>query len=393
MAEEQAGDKALPRLTIRLVGFQPGASQDELVGALGRLFKGKSQEEIRMALAKVPLTLTRSATEEQARKLRSFLERKGAVLEIAYQAVLRARAPSEEIQGQLPELKSPGAVAAPSRPITWAKDRRSRPRVHPGLPLEPMGLKEILGRSILLFKENLVLFFLLLLLPSLVSFLLAKLGGEAAEEIFLGSVGISEVLVFVAGVAIFFFVFIWAEGALIYAVSEVHLGHEVSLAGSFGAIWPKLGALISTMLLVWFLILLGGLFFVIPGLIFLFRWLMADKVVVLEGMRGVKAMGRSRELMRFQVGPGFWNRPWIRVTLLGCGAGLVCLGIYVVLLVPGWLLAQFFPSVLSNYVEEGLELMAETLTSAYGSIVLVIYYYDIRVRKEKFDHRSMAEHV
>lgn len=394
MAEEQGGEKGVPRLTIRLVGFQPGASQDELAAALGRLYKARNQEEIRKALAKVPFTLTRSATEEQARKIRCFLERKGAVLEIAYQAFLKPPAAPVEVQGGLPEPRTTGALTSTSKPLTWAKERRSRPRVHPGLPLEPMGLKEILARSLLLLRENLVLFFLLLFLPNLVSFLLPRVVGfEEGRGFYTGSFGGSEIAVLAAGVLIFLVLFIWAEGALIYAVSEIHLGHEAGLAGSLGAMRPKLGGLLLTMLLVWFLIFLGVLLLVIPGLIFAFRWLMADKVVVLEGLKGMQAMKRSRELMRFKTGPGFWSRPWVRVSLLGCAAGLVCIGIYLVFLIPGWLLGYFFPGALSGYLGEGLELLAETLTAAYGSIALVIYYYDIRVRKENFDHRSMAEYV
>jgi hypothetical protein len=394
MAEEQGGEKPLPKLTIRLVGFQPGASQDELALALGRLYKGRSQEEIRKALARVPFTLSRSATEEQARKIRGFLETKGALLEITYQAVLKAQTFPVEEKGELQELKAPGALSPVGKPIIWAKERRSKPRVHPGLPLEPMGLKEILCRALVLLRENLVLFFLLMLLPNLISFLLARLlGGVEGMGFSPASLGSPEILVLAVGVLVFVVLFIWTEGALIYAVSEIHLGHEAGLWGSLGAVLPKLGALLSTMLLVWFLIFLGFLCFVIPGVIFLLRWLMADKVVVLEGLRGTQAMRRSRELMRFRFGAGFWSRPWARVSLLGCGVGLVCLGMYLVLLIPGWILSYFFPGALSSYLGEGLELLAETLTSAYGSIALVIYYYDTRVRKENFDHRSMAEHV
>lgn len=394
MPEEQSGERGLPKLTIRLLGFQPGASQDELAAALGRLYKGRSQEEIRKALAKVPLTLTRSATEEQARKIRTFLEAKGAVLEIAYQAVLKAPPSTVGAQGELAELRASGSIASVSKPLTWAKDRRSRPRVHPGLPLEPMSLKETLARALLLLRENLVLFFILLFLPNLVSFLLSRLVGGVDGAVFpSGSFGGLEITFLAAGILIFIVLFIWAEGALIHAVSEIHLGHEAGLAGSLGALRPKLGALLFTMLLVWFLVIVGGLLLVIPGVIFAFRWLMADKVVVLEGLSGLEAMRKSRELMRFKMGPGFWNRPWIRVSLLGCGVGLVCLGMYLVFLIPGWLLGYFFPGSVTDYVGEGLELLAETLTAAYGSIALVIYYYDIRVRKENFDHRSMAEHV
>lgn len=394
MTQEQGGEKEHPKLTVKLVGFQPGASQEELAAALGRLYKGRDLEEIRKALARVPFTLTRSATEEQARKIRSFLETRGAVLEITYQAVLKAPPTSSEAQGELPDARTTGALAPVSKPITWAKERRSRPRVHPGLPLEPMGLKEILGRSLVLLKENLGLFFLLLLLPNVVSFLMAKvLPVTDGTALFAGSFGGMQIGVLVAGALIILVLFTWAEGALIYAVSEIHLGHEASLGGSLGAVRPRLGALISTMLLVWFLVFLGLVVFVIPGLIFVFRWLMTDKVVVLEGLRGTQAMGRSRDLMRFRIGPGFWNRPWSRVSLLGCGAGLVCIGIYLVFLIPAWLLGYLFPGEMSDYVGDGLELLADTLSAAYGSIALVIYYYDIRVRKEKFDHKGMAQHV
>ena len=204
---------------------------------------------------------------------------------------------------------------------------------------------------------------------------------------------LNVVLAGLVGVVIFLILFIWAEGALIHAVSEIHLGHETSLKGSYWAMRPKIGGLLCTMLLVWFLVMLGGLALVIPGLILIYRWLMADKVVVLEGLRGFQALARSRELMRFKVGPGLGGRPWVRVSVLAAGAGLVCLGIYLVFLIPGWLMSQFIPGAVTDLLAEGLELLAETLATAYGSIALVLYYYDIRVRKENFDHRSMAQHV
>lgn len=147
------------------------------------------------------------------------------------------------------------------------------------------------------------------------------------------------------------------------------------------------------MMLVWFLVMLGSLFLIIPGLIVFFWWLMADKVVVLEGLRGRDALRRSRDLMRFGVGPGFLERPWIRVSILMGAAFLVGLGMYVVLLIPAWLLGLVIPDQIASLLAEGLQLVAETLATAYGSIALVIYYYDIRVRKEDFDHRAMAEQI
>jgi len=36
-------------------------------------------------------------------------------------------------------------------------------------------------------------------------------------------------------------------------------------------------------------------------------------------------------------------------------------------------------------------LMAEVISTTFLSILMVIYYYDIRVRKEGFDHKAMAK--
>jgi len=90
MAQELGPTTPGAKMTIRIIGFQPGASQEELVKILSRLYKKSDPEKIRLALARLPLTLTRSATEEQARRIRKVLEEKGAILEIAYTGVLRA---------------------------------------------------------------------------------------------------------------------------------------------------------------------------------------------------------------------------------------------------------------------------------------------------------------
>lgn len=400
MAQEQGGARGGPRLTIRLVGFQPGTSQEELAAALGRLYRGRTTEEIQKALARTPLTLTRSATEEQVRKIRSFLEAKGAILEISYQGVVRVPSgESERTSGvQGPAItEDPGPVLAVSRPLTWAKDRRSRPREHRGIPVGPMGLREILGRSMGLLKENLSLFFPVLLLPSLASFLISEaLEGLLGKTLALGFYWdslLQVILMTGVGVLLFLLLFIWAQGALIYAVSEIHLGRRVTVVGSYGAMLRRLWALLSTMLLVWCLVIVGTFFLVLPGVIMFFRWLMADKVVVLEGIKGASAMGRSRELMRFRMGRGFLDRPWVRATTVMGAASLVGLGIYLVFLIPVWALGGAIPEQMGELLAKGFQLAGETLATAFGSIAIVLYYYDIRVRKEGFDHKEMARHV
>ncbi|MEE8317216.1 MAG: hypothetical protein V3R70_11760, partial [Syntrophobacteria bacterium] len=65
---------------ISLAGVRAGFAQEDLVSALQRIFPRQTAEQIRGAIAKLPFLLTRAATEEQAKKIKNFLESKGAIL-------------------------------------------------------------------------------------------------------------------------------------------------------------------------------------------------------------------------------------------------------------------------------------------------------------------------
>jgi len=159
-----------PRLSIRLVGFQPGASQDQAIAALRKLYRGKTDEDIRKALARLPIVLTRSVVEEQARKIQKLLEAQGAILEIAYEPAGATRGaapaprPSTGIPAATPPLRAPARPApstparsagladfpptpareAPSTPMPSGvpgkppgRERRAKPRLHSGIQLAP----------------------------------------------------------------------------------------------------------------------------------------------------------------------------------------------------------------------------------------------------------------
>ncbi len=394
MAPELEQAPAGAKMTIRIVGFQPGASQEELVKLLSRLYKKSDPEKIRLALARLPLTLTRSATEEQARRIRKLLEEKGAILEIAYTGVLRAEVPKEEDAELTQEIRKETEIPV-GGPVTWVKDRRSKPRIHPGFPLEPMSIKAMLVRSASLLKDNFSVLFLILLIPTGAAYLFSR----ALEFILLGTIQGASIAespgTFILAVAVIALVFIvlffLGEGALIIAISESYLGHAISLWDSYKSLQARLGGLITTMLLAWVLIIGGTILFFVPGYVMFFRFLLADKVVVLEGLKGREALRRSRELMKWRLGEGLAQRPWMRAGLALMAGALVGVVIHIGFTLVSLALGFLLPESASRVLSEALGLMAEVISTTFLSVLMVIYYYDIRVRKEGFDHKTMAK--
>jgi uncharacterized membrane protein len=93
-------------------------------------------------------------------------------------------------------------------------------------------------------------------------------------------------------------------GMVTELVSDVRDGRRDASAGQLlSAVMPVLGQLILVAVVAGVGILIGFLLIVVPGLILLTIWSVAAPVVVLERPGGLRALGRSRELVR---GNG-WN--------------------------------------------------------------------------------------
>ncbi|MEJ2364217.1 MAG: hypothetical protein P8017_05975 [Deltaproteobacteria bacterium] len=439
MTQSAAGAEA-KRFAISLTGLKPGSSQEDVVFALQRIFPRQTVEQIRGALTKLPLLLTRSATEEQAKKVKNFLESKGAVLRLIGPAVLKgsthpdsAIRPTSTVVAPPRQSETVGAAAAQQgdRPYTGV-ERRVKPRVHPGIGIHPMGIGEILDRAFRLLRQHFLLFFFILLIPQGSFFLFNKstqifLGGGAQQNMSAG-MGLGLGVSFILAVMVMLILQFWAQGALIHAVSETYLGHETSLATSYGAMRTRLGRLLGTMFLVGFVIgllpaLLGiGMAIAVPilatmgfggnstailsvvmvfiGIFWFFHlllnWLLVDKVVVLEGKAWRSAMRRSKELMNTRTEKGFWKRPKNKAGLILLLGFLIGLGIRLLFQVPGMLAHMFVPmsfAGLTLTMQQVLNVIATSLAAVFTAIAMILFYYDIRLRSEGFDLKAMAEHL
>jgi hypothetical protein len=227
-------------------------------------------------------------------------------------------------------------------------------------------------------------------------------------------------------VAIMMIIQFWAQGALIYAVSETYLGHETSIGRSYGAMRSRLGRLLGTMFLMGFLLVLapvllgvvsaivippltkmgfGGsttmILFVVLALAgaawffhLLLNWLLVDKVVVLEGEGWRSALRRSKELMNSRTEPGFWKRPKNKAALILLLGFLIGVGIHLLFQTPGLITHWLMPtSTIMGTIQEILNVVATSLATVFTAIAMILYYYDIRLRSEGFDLKMMAKHL
>jgi hypothetical protein len=239
MTQNTAGAD-VKKFAISLTGVKSGFAQEDLIAALQRIFPRQTAEQIRGALAKLPFLLARAATEEQAKKIKNFLESKGAILKFITSPAATVPAPHAAATPTPARPAAAKATPAPQKkkPYTGV-ERRAKPRVHAGLEIHPMGVGEILDRSFRLLRKHFMLFFIILMIPQ-GTFFLANKGiqvyakGGVLQGMTSGMVvgyAVSLLLVVVIMMIIQF----WAQGALIYAVSETYLGHETSIGRSYGA--------------------------------------------------------------------------------------------------------------------------------------------------------------
>ena len=343
---------------------------------------------------------------EQARKIQNLLEAQGAILEIAYepagatQGAPPAPRPSTGIPAATPPLRAPARPApstparsagladfpptpsreAPSTPMPSGvpgkppgRERRAKPRLHPGIQLAPMSVGEILDRSFRLLRERFWTYLIIMVIPlAVIALSMVILGGVFAGM--LGGIALGQ------GPSLGSILGLIFVGSIVLCISSQcrpgpkarsctrsprYLGHETGIKAAYGATLSILMRLVGTILLLGVLLILvtagagivsavlfwmgsamgagilnlllgliGVLVLIVPALWLLLNWMLADKVVVLEGLGGWQALTRSKELMSAQTEPGFWKGPKVKATVLTLVAGIVAIGILVVFEVP-----------------------------------------------------------
>jgi hypothetical protein len=165
--------------------------------------------------------------------------------------------------------------------------------------------------------------------------------------------------------------------AMTHNISASYLGEDLSAWASYARALPRLPRLLGTQMLAGLIIGLGLMLLVVPGIYFYLWFFVVVPVVVIEGLGGTKALGRSRELMRDNIVKGF---------LLG-----------LVLFILSWIIQKLFeyvgdmipwPHPMAKNV---LGVLLNALMLPIWTAATVLLYYDLRIRKEAFDLQQLAE--
>jgi hypothetical protein len=258
----------------------------------------------------------------------------------------------------------------------------------------PMSVSDILDTTFRLYRERFVAFFLISLMVYVPYTLLITLitptpspGAPAANPFATPSRGapapatpkLDPMTAVAGGLGVFLFACILlplCSAALTINISSAYIGKELSAGASYQLALPRLAALVGTQILAGLMVILGIPLLIIGAVIFAFWFYVVAPVVILEGVAGPKALGRSRELMRGNIGKAF-----LVGLLAGIIAGIIALIAGIVIGLVPWphpILAALAQSLVS----------AAVLPISVAPIVLL--YYDLRIRKEAFDLQMLS---
>ena len=177
-----------------------------------------------------------------------------------------------------------------------------------------------------------------------------------------------------------------ATGSCFKAVADAYLGEQPTWRSSLRFALARIHSILWITILGGIVTVIGFVFCIIPGLYLWIAFAVAVPVLLTEGVKGSKALGRSRQLVK-----GRWWGTFGVVLLGTILAGIVSAAIGgLARLAGGSADANSVAGFLVNTVSGTLGSMISTpFTAAFVTVL----YFDLRVRKEAFDLQLLAERI
>jgi hypothetical protein len=248
----------------------------------------------------------------------------------------------------------------------------------PEFELQPMTVGEILSTAAQIYWHRFWLMFRLVglfILPiEIVYAVLISTGSASRANV------ISELLVVATGQL--------AAAACMKAVTDEYLGHFATWRSSVKFVWHR-GAQVCLVAIVQVVIVGAGLLLLfVPGIYLLIALLLTTPALLLENLRPLTSLQRSRTLIQ-----GTWLRT------AGCYL-LASILVFFVALIPTLLLIHATGSGTTSSTSHPLaaevaSVITSLLTTPFMAMVIVFIYYDLRVRKEGLtvDQLARAVHI
>jgi hypothetical protein len=265
--------------------------------------------------------------------------------------------------------------------------------------LRPLGIGEILDVAITIYRRNfralLTLVFVVAAPFEIISALIQASAlpndplitestpGEIQfdNDLWLGAAG------FAAAGVLSFIGSLVATGACFKAIADGYLGEKAEWRPALGYAARRLHSILWVTLLASFISLLGLVLFVVPGVYLYVAFAVAVPVLLTEGVKGTKALGRSRRLVK-----GRW---WGTFGVVVLGAILVGIveGALVGLTAAVTTLDTSDPTLGSFLANTTATVLASVLATPLSAAFATVLYFDLRVRKEAFDLQLLAEQI
>ena len=283
-----------------------------------------------------------------------------------------------------PSIPPPTSQPLPPPPAPLGGMRGDRP-----FSLQPMGVGEILDAAIKLYRsqwKRLMAIVAIALVPItfLQVFMTRSLGSSFSTP---STVPEDVDTTLIAGGVVALIEFLVVQPFLIAAMAkasaDVYLGHPVLVGPTFRFAVSRIHSILWITILSALAMLLGFVLLIVPGVIVLVRFFFGSTVFVIEGKKGSKALGRSWRLAKGH----FWKI--LGTFLLASIMAAIVQGI---LALPGEAaFAAIGPAGWPLYAI-GLSLAA-ILTAPFTTLIAVLLYFDLRIRKEAFDLEIMAQEM
>jgi hypothetical protein len=254
--------------------------------------------------------------------------------------------------------------------------------------LRPLTAGEVIDTTFTLYRRNFLLFFAISAVPRL-----ATLAAGLIQTQFFGDVATAPMknvgvtaLVYTVAAVIGVFVYLFAQGGTIIAVTEIYLGRTTTMAAAFERVWNEFGTLFGVVMLSGLAIGGGLILLVVPGVYLACRLLVCVPAALIENLGPSEALSRSFDLTRDNAGRAFLVI--LVYTAIAFAAGTVAaIPTFVIVLSKG------APTIARTWTQLILILQFFT-NSLINPLILIassVFYFDLRIRKEAFDLQFMMD--
>jgi hypothetical protein len=258
------------------------------------------------------------------------------------------------------------------------------PPLPPPPPLHPKGIGDLLEAAFDLYRARWVT---LIEIAAVVAVPLTVLqyfvNGEVAkanETIQKGAAHVppgAERVFAGAGIVAIVTVLVWLilAGAIAWAAAETLVGREPTFRECYRVGYARMWSILLVGVLSALAVLGGFILLIVPGFIVLTHLICGVSTVVVEGKRGWAALSRSWKLVRHNA----W-RTFGAIVITGFVASAVT-GLFGAIFRNGWFLRGLAAGV------------GSAIVTPFGTLVLVLIYFDLRVRKENLDLATLEREL